>query len=151
MAAMLIVPMWAFWHTPFFGTLSTYRGFGPMQYVGFVFGLGCGSVILTWLYNRSDQSILIVAIWHATYNLVGGATDATQGTIAAVVTTAVIIQALTLIALELRARHHGLPSVIGPVTGDTDAPTTRTPPGTLSWHSEGQRGRRRHRPRNAVA
>jgi membrane protease YdiL (CAAX protease family) len=46
-AAMLIVPMWAFWHTPFFGTLSTYRGFGPMEYVGFVFGLGCGSVILT--------------------------------------------------------------------------------------------------------
>lgn len=27
-------------------------------------------IMLTWLYNRSGGSILLVAIWHATYNFV---------------------------------------------------------------------------------
>jgi len=44
----------------------------------------------------------------------GGATAATQGTIAAVVSTAVMIQALILLALELRALHRGSPSILGP-------------------------------------
>jgi membrane protease YdiL (CAAX protease family) len=42
-ASLIVVPMWGFWHAPYFAALSTYRGFGPMQYVGFVFGLTCGS------------------------------------------------------------------------------------------------------------
>ena len=35
-----------------YGALAIAKGsrdLGPMQYVGFVFGLGCGSVVLTWL------------------------------------------------------------------------------------------------------
>ena len=109
-ASLTIVPMWAFWHAPYFAVLSTYRGFGPMQYVGFVFGLACGSVVLTWLYNRSGASILVVAVWHGTFNMFGGATAATEGTIAAVVSTAIMIQAIVLVALELRARHDGSPT-----------------------------------------
>lgn len=115
-ASLVVVPLWAFWHAPYFAVLSTYRDFGPMQYAGFVFGLGCGSVVLTWLYNRSGASILIVAVWHGTFNMFGGGTDATQGTIAAVVSTAIMIQAVILIALELRARRRGAASVLGPRT-----------------------------------
>lgn len=114
MASMIIVPMWAFWHAPYLAVLSTYRDLGSMQYAGFVFGLGCGSVVLTWLYNRSGASILIVAVWHGTFNMFGGATNATQGTIAAVVSTAIMIQALILIGLELRARKQGSASILGP-------------------------------------
>ncbi len=66
-ASLIVVPLWAFWHAPYFATLSTYRDFGPMQYPGFLFGLACGSVVLTWLYNRSGASILIVAVWHGTF------------------------------------------------------------------------------------
>ncbi len=113
-ASLMIVPMWALWHAPYFATLSTYRGFGPMQYVGFAFGLACGSVVLTWLYNRSGASILVVAVWHGTFNMFGGATAATEGTIAAVVSTAVMFQAIVLVALEFRAWHEGSPSVLGP-------------------------------------
>jgi len=114
-ASLIIVPMWALWHAPLFAVLASYRDFGPMQYPGFVFGLACGSVVLTWLYNRSGSSILIVAVWHGTFNMVGGATAASEGTIAAVVSTAVMIQAIVLIALELWARHRRSPSVLGPV------------------------------------
>ena len=113
-ASLIIVPMWAFWHAPYFAALSTYQGFGPMQYVGFAFGLACGSVVLTWLYNRSGASILVVAVWHGTFNMFGGATAATEGTIAAVVSTAIMIQAIVLVALELRAWYEGSPSVLGP-------------------------------------
>ena len=119
-ASLIIVPMWAFWHAPYFAVLSTYRGLGPMQYAGFVFGMGCGSVVLTWLYNRSGASILVVAVWHGTFNMFGGATTATEGTIAAFVSTAIMIQAAVLVALELRARHHGFPSFLD-----------RTPPASI--------------------
>jgi membrane protease YdiL (CAAX protease family) len=111
-ASLALVPMWALWHGPYFAVLSTYRGFAPFQYAGFVFGLACGSVVLTWLYNNSGGSILIVAVWHGTFNMFGGATDATQGTIAAVVSTAIMIQALALVALEIRARHRGAATIL---------------------------------------
>ena len=73
-------------------------------------GLTCGSIVLTWLYNRSGESILIVAIWHGTYNLASG-TEAVKGTIAAVVSTLVMLQALFLVGCELRAMRRGLPSL----------------------------------------
>ena len=76
----------------------------------FVIGLTCGSIVQTWLYNRSGESILIVAVWHGTYNLVSGA-EAAKGTIAAVVSTLVMLQAFLLVVCELRARRRGLPSV----------------------------------------
>ncbi len=54
-----------------------------------------------------------------------GATDATQGTIAAVVSTAIMVQALGLLALEVRARHRGTASILGPIA----APSTGRHPG----------------------
>ena len=131
-ASLTIVPMWAFWHAPYFAVLSTYRGFGPMQYAGFVFGMGCGSIVLTWLYNRSGASILVVAVWHGTFNMFGGATTATEGTIAAVVSTAVMIQAFVLVALEL-GPSQWIPDPPGTKADPiTPSPQPRTPARTLA-------------------
>src|SRR5271166_1217914 len=100
------------WHLPQFFVIATYRDSSPVQYVGMFLGLTCGAVILTWLYNRSGGSILLVAVWHGLYNFVSG-TQAATGMLAAVVSTLVMIQGVLLIVLEVRARRHGRPSVLG--------------------------------------
>lgn len=108
--SLAVALFWALWHVPYFFVVPTYKGFGPAAVIGFVIGLTCGSIVLTWLYNRSGESILIVAVWHGTYNLESGA-EAVKGTIAAVVSTLVMIQAFLLVVWELRARRRGLSSV----------------------------------------
>ena len=114
-ASLLITPIWAVWHLPFFFSVAGYRGFPPVGYVGFVFGLACGSIVLTWLYNGTGGSILACAIWHGLYNLATATTAATT-TIQSVTTTFVYVLAFLLVALELRARRRGAPSILGPMT-----------------------------------
>ena len=112
-SSLIIAVVWFGWHLPQFFVIATYRDSAPAQYAGMFLGLACGSVVLTWLYNRSGGSILLVAIWHGLYNFVSG-TQAATGILAAVVSTLIMIQGLALIGLEVRARRHGLPSVLGP-------------------------------------
>lgn len=112
-SSLILAVLWFAWHLPQFFVISTYRDSSPVQYVGMLLGLICGAVILTWLYNRSGGSILLVAVWHGLYNLASG-TQAATGMLAAVVSTLVMIQGVALIILELRARHRGRPSILGP-------------------------------------
>jgi CAAX protease family protein len=74
-AGLLLVPIWAGWHLPLFFLLQNYRDLGPVGIPGFLIGLACGSVVLAWLYESAVGSVLIVAVWHGTYNL----TAATEG------------------------------------------------------------------------
>jgi membrane protease YdiL (CAAX protease family) len=110
---IILAVLWAGWHAPMFAVVSTFRSFTAPILAGWFIGLFCGAVVLAWLYNRSGGSILLVAIWHATYNLISG-TDAATGLLAAVSTTLVIVLAVVLVGLELRARRHGHASVLGP-------------------------------------
>jgi uncharacterized protein len=112
-SSLILAGLWFGWHLPQFWVIATYRDFTPVQYVGMFLGLACGAVVLTWLYNRSGGSILLVAVWHGLYNLVSG-TQAATGLLAAVVSTLVMIQAVVLVVLEVRARRRGRPSVPGP-------------------------------------
>ena len=112
-SSLIIALVWFGWHLPQFLVIATYRDFSPVQYVGMFLGLACGAIVLTWLYNRSGGSILLVAVWHGLYNVVGG-TQAATGMLAAVVSTLIMIQGIVLIVLEVRARRHGRPSVLGP-------------------------------------
>jgi uncharacterized protein len=112
-ATLILAPLWFLWHLPQFAVVATYRDFGPASYVGMFLGLTCGAVVLTWLYNRSGGSILLVIVWHGAYNFVG-ATQAAGGLLAAIVSTLIMVQGIILIAAELRARHRGLASVLGP-------------------------------------
>jgi membrane protease YdiL (CAAX protease family) len=111
-AATLLGVGWAGWHLPMFFVLETYRTLGPAILPGFVLGIVSGSIVLAWLFNRSGGSIVAVALWHGSYNFFSG-TAAASGLVAAVVSTAVMIWAVMLVVLELRARRHHQPSIIG--------------------------------------
>jgi CAAX protease family protein len=115
-AALLVTPIWALWHLPYFFTVTTYRGFAPVGYVGFVFGLGCGSIVLTWLYNGTGGNILACAVWHGLYNLETGTAAATN-VIQAVTSAFVYVLAFPLVGLELRAHRRGQASILGPRQG----------------------------------
>jgi membrane protease YdiL (CAAX protease family) len=112
-ATVILAPLWFLWHLPQFAVIGTYRDLGPTAYVGMFRGLTCGAIVLTWLYNRSGGSILLVIVWHGVYNFVG-ATQAATGTLAAIVSTLIMVQGIILVVLELRARRRGPPSVLGP-------------------------------------
>jgi membrane protease YdiL (CAAX protease family) len=63
-ATLILAGCWAGWHIPSFFALHSYKGFSAVTGIGFVFGLACGAVVATWLYNRTGGSILAVAVWH---------------------------------------------------------------------------------------
>ncbi|MDQ1483216.1 MAG: protease family protein [Actinomycetota bacterium] len=111
-ASLILAALWALWHLPLFFVIATYRGMGIAQYDGFVLGLSCGAIVLTWVYNRSGGSILLVAVWHGVFNLVSG-TQAATDVIAAVVSTLIMAQALLLVGLDRRARRRVQPSPLG--------------------------------------
>lgn len=114
-ATIIVSGFWAVWHGPMFVVVNTFRSFNLPILSGWIIGLMSGAIVLTWLYNRSGGCILLVAVWHATYNLISG-TAAAQGLLAAASTTLVIALALTLVVLEIRAIRAGRRSVLGPAT-----------------------------------
>jgi len=72
--------------------------------------------VATWLYNRTGGSILAVVAWHGIYNVAAETRAATggPGTMAAVVSALIIVQAIVLVRREQRARRLGERSVLGP-------------------------------------
>lgn len=108
-ASLLLTVGWAAWHLPLFFVVDSFRGFTPVTVVGFLLGMGCGAVLLTWVYNGTGGSVLLVALWHITYNMTS-ATEAAKGTVAAVVSTMVMLWAIGLIVLELTAARRGKPA-----------------------------------------
>lgn len=114
-ASLILAPLWFLWHIPQFFIIATYRDFGLTDYVGMFFGLTAGAIVLTWLYNRSGCSVLLVIVWHGVYNFVGATEGAVAvGAIAAAISTLVMVHGIVLVLLELRARRRGRPSVLGP-------------------------------------
>ena len=87
--ALMVWPVWALWHLPLFWVVATFRDFGIGGTIGWVVGIGFGSVFLTWLYASAMRSILIVALWHTAYNF-ATATEAAGGSAAALASAAVI-------------------------------------------------------------
>lgn len=88
-AALLIAPVWAVWHLPYFFLLDSYQSLNAFTILGFLIGLAYGSVVLTWLYLGTGGSILAVAIWHGLFNM-ATATAAATDTIASTVSALVI-------------------------------------------------------------
>lgn len=72
-ATLILWIFWALWHAPQFFYNFEMSLLGAL---GFLVGMAAGAVLLTGLYNGTGGSILIVALWHGTYNAtVAGAED----------------------------------------------------------------------------
>jgi uncharacterized protein len=101
-AGLLVVP-WAVWHLPTFW-LDTGMDLDPVVIPGWLVGLAAGAVVLGWLYERTG-SLLIVALFHASLNVVSG-TDV--GVLPSVVTSVgIIAAAVALLRREAAEAPHG--------------------------------------------
>ena len=96
--ALIVWVVWATWHLPLFWVVGTFRGLGVGGTIGWIIGIGFGSVILTWMYQSSGRSILVVALWHAAYNFTT-ATTASAGLAAAISSTIVIVASVVILCL----------------------------------------------------
>ena len=103
--AVITALIWAGWHLPLFWLVESFRAMGWTS-LGWLAGLLCGSVVLTWMYHGSGHSILLVALWHTAYNLTS-ATSGTQGIPAAATSTVVMAAAIIIAVVQLRQRSGG--------------------------------------------
>ncbi len=66
-ATFILSVFWAIWHIPMF----FYRfEFSIVQVIGFFTVLFAGAIWLTFLYNSTGGSTLMVALWHTAWNIV---------------------------------------------------------------------------------
>lgn len=110
-ATLTLWVVWGIWHIPalvyLFGPATLAD---PFFIVGFAVGQLAGAIVFTWLYN-STGSILIVAVWHGTYNFVT-ASEAGKGTMAAIVSAPVMIWAVIIILAFGVANLSGKPKQV---------------------------------------
>ena len=106
-AALLIGVFWALCHLPEFFYKPNFIALGMGGFLGFAIGVIAGSVLLTWLYNRSGSSILVVALWHAVFDFTT-ATSAAEGTIAALTSVFVMVWAIVVGVMAIWRPNKGL-------------------------------------------
>lgn len=94
--ALIVWAVWGIWHLPLFFVVQNLHDLGPAGTLGWALGLLSGSIVLLWLYQFTNRSILYVALWHTAFNF-ATATTATAGVIAAVVSTLVMVSSIPLV------------------------------------------------------
>jgi membrane protease YdiL (CAAX protease family) len=132
----MVSVVWAGWHLPLFGITATYRAMPAAGFVGFYLSLLVASLVLAWLYLRSNGSLLVVAVFHAGYDI---ATNTPTNTtlIPILMGAAITVAGLATIPALAKARpstHHRAtqanqaPAPISAVpAGDPGSPARRTP------------------------
>ena len=107
-AAVIVSAIWAAWHLPLFGITATYRAMPAIGFLGFYFSLLVGSFVLAWLYLRSRASILVVAVFHAAFDI-ATTTPTTTTLIPAIMGVVITLAGLALIPSLAKTRPTDLP------------------------------------------
>ncbi len=100
-ATFILALIWALWHLPMFFYRFEF-GIGPL--IGFFLGLFAGAIWLTFLYNSTGGSILMVALWHTTWNVVNIFALVISLEVVAIMSTLVMVAALLIVLIEKPAR-----------------------------------------------
>lgn len=69
-AACIAGVLWGLWHLPLFFIQG--HPFASEPYLPWLLGIVAESILYTWLYNGARGSLLIVTLFHAAINTVGG-------------------------------------------------------------------------------
>jgi membrane protease YdiL (CAAX protease family) len=115
-ATLVLGVAWAAWHLPAFFYRPTYRAMGPAGFVAFSVSILAASVVFTWLFNATDGSVLIVAVFHGLF-------DFLSVTPAGSDVTPVLMSALVVACALILARRYG-PGTLAP--GDRVVEPTAT-------------------------
>ncbi len=65
-ASLILAPIWAVWHLPLLG-----NEFAPAVIPAFLISLVAGTLIQTWIFNRTRGSVFAQMLFHAMVNTVG--------------------------------------------------------------------------------
>ena len=72
-SSLILGLLWATWHIPFWLLLDTFDQFGMgYLFLNFLFVLPF-TIYITWIFNHSQQSILLVVMIHLIFNIVNTA------------------------------------------------------------------------------
>lgn len=97
-ASVILWAMWIVWHLPSFFYLDTYMKLGLAMLPMFSLGVLAGAIALTWLYNTTKGSILILALWHGLFDFFSAA-KVSDGIIAAIMSTVFMIWAVVVVVV----------------------------------------------------
>jgi len=95
-ATLVLSVVWASWHVPLFFYREGYVGLGAGGALGLIISMALGAVVLTWLFNSTGGSVLAVAVWHGTWNLLA-MTDAFAGRPVAIMSSIILAFGVALI------------------------------------------------------
>jgi len=106
-AAILVSLVWAGWHLPLFGITDGYRSMPAISFAGFYLSILVASLVLAWLYQRSNASLLVLAVFHAGYDIATN-TPTTTTLIPILMGAAITMAGLAAIPALARARPANL-------------------------------------------
>lgn len=95
-AAIIIGVLWGAWHLPYFFYKDNFIALGMGGFVGYLISIVMGSILLAWIYRGSGNSILMVALWHGTFDFVS-ASPVAAGSANAVISIVVITWVLVIL------------------------------------------------------
>ena len=100
--------VWALWHLPLFWITPTYRAMPAAGFLGFYVSLLVGALVMAWLSIAGRGSILVVALFHAAFDI-ATTTPTTTKLIPTVTGAAITILGLATIPYLARTRDCGAP------------------------------------------
>jgi membrane protease YdiL (CAAX protease family) len=88
-STLVLAVIWAGWHAPFFAYRFDLGG--PGMVFGFFIGMLAGAFWLTFVFNSTGGSVLVVAVWHVLWNIANLVAAEISDTVLAGLTTLMMI------------------------------------------------------------
>ncbi|MGY1744197.1 CPBP family intramembrane glutamic endopeptidase [Blastococcus sp. SYSU D00695] len=118
-AANLVAVVWAAWHLPLFGITPSYRAMPAVGFVGFAASIWVASWVFAWLLRVGRGSLLVVAVFHAWFDVV------TTSPLGPAALPTAMGAGMTLVGLVVLRRLLAAGRSAGPVPADRPPATPR--------------------------